>query len=167
MRRVTIDDFNNGTGLENGAMYEVEHSSGAVEVKQYHSGNDYPFTLVITAVTGDPADTEFKNDKLSDGEIDVTVGMPFVASFEIQDSTGAVVDAFSGKFRMPIVAEDGDTRYLPIEITAGTGQKAIALDASGEWKVTEALVNSKLPEEQKMNFSGVTVYVLENEPVVS
>lgn len=62
-------------------------------------------------------------------------------------------------FRVAIRAVDGRERIGLATFSAGTASMIVKLADSGEWRVTQASINERLPPEQQMSFPGAVIYV--------
>lgn len=112
--------------------------------------------LIVNSITSDDPNAVIDQ---TNNEITLKENYSITADVEIQ-SDGSVATTFTGTFRMPIKAEDGDTRFALVGITDGVGSVTIPFSASGLWEITQEDINAKLPDEQKMNFSGMKIYVV-------
>jgi hypothetical protein len=61
--------------------------------------------------------------------------------------------------RLPIKAIDGAVTYAIVDIAQGHGHIEWTPESTGCWQIREELVNSHLPPEAHLGFSGVDVFV--------
>jgi hypothetical protein len=66
------------------------------------------------------------------------------------------------RLRLPITASDGRTVYTKIDIANGKGIATWRPRASGRWLITQENINSELPLDAQMEFSGLDIFVYEN-----
>jgi hypothetical protein len=118
-----------------------------------------PAVVILSAtVSGPGAETALVD--LEAGEITTPAGTTIQASGEIQIG-GVKFAPFSGHFRMPVQASDGREKVVLATITAGNLAAAFPCKEVGIWSVTEDAINRDLSEEQKLQFRGLRVYVLD------
>jgi hypothetical protein len=115
-------------------------------------------TLVITCLAADAPENKITSVADDYSEITIPIGAGVVASFELQIG-GQVLPVDMPLLRMPITATDGRTAYAIVSIRQGRGTATWTPEQSGRWKITEANVNSELPPEAQMFFSGIDVFV--------
>ena len=74
---------------------------------------------------------------------------------------GGVLYPANESFDMPITSVDG--RVLPKRVTFENGRATFAITMTDAriWQVSEAMVNSGLPPEKRMRFSGLRVVAAE------
>ena len=110
-------------------------------------------TLRILSATGGTYDALL-------GEITVPAGTAITVETEVQVE-GQVVPAYAGAFRVPVVASDGREKVLGATIVAGVAAITWTPRDSGIWAITQARLNRDLPTEQRLQFSGLRIFVLE------
>ena len=114
--------------------------------------------LVITCLAPDAP--EHKTTDVADDYSHVTIplGASVMASFQVQVAD-QVIPVDMPLLRMPITATDGRTAYAVVSISQGKGLATWKPESSGRWQITEANINSELPEEAHMLFGGIDVFV--------
>lgn len=113
--------------------------------------------LVIMEVTGENV---VASEDLSD--ITLPLGASLTAVFEIQVDGKKVSSISMPAVRMPIAASDGRTVYAKIDIAKGKGTAKWRPRDSGKWLITQENINSELPAEAQMEFSGLSIFVYED-----
>jgi hypothetical protein len=114
--------------------------------------------LVITSLAANAP--EYKTTDVADdfSQITIPMGASVVASFQVQIA-GQAIPIDMPLLRMPITATDGRTAYAIVTIAQGKGVATWTPEQSGRWQITEANINSELPPESQMEFSGIDVFV--------
>lgn len=62
-------------------------------------------------------------------------------------------------FHMPMIARDGREYVVRASFVNGVATISATMRESGYWQITEAAINSGLPEEMAMAFSGIDIIV--------
>lgn len=115
-----------------------------------------PNKIVVTDLsTNDPG--AFVD--LGNMEITCAAGTVVSATVELQTNAGVVVP-LTEIFRMPIVSIDGHYTYALASFVDGIGTIVARLDQSGLWTITEEEINKNLPDELKMDFETLSIYVI-------
>jgi hypothetical protein len=115
--------------------------------------------LIVTAITADPAWGMAVSQDLS--EVTVPAGSMVTISAELRHPVTDDVLPLDGTFRMPITARDGREIIALVGVQQGVVTVDIPLKSSGAWSADERTINSGLPPEQRMQFAGVTAFVVE------
>lgn len=114
--------------------------------------------IVVTSVT---VDAEHAGESMVEGVAVATVpqGATLTVAAELRAPGGAVI-ASSDVFRMPLRATDGRERIVLARMTAGLISVTVPLRESGVWEISEAGINSAIPPENQMAFSGLKIFVV-------
>lgn len=113
--------------------------------------------IVITQIVCDDPDAVVDLDA---GDVTCAAGAIVAATAELRMPDGSPLP-LSAAFRMPLVARDGRERILRAQFVGGVAEIAATLPDSGCWRVTESTINQDLPEEHRMEFAGLTVFVVQ------
>jgi hypothetical protein len=116
-----------------------------------------PPSLVITGITSSVPATTLVD--LIAGEVTCPQGSTLTATVEIRNAAGVII-LLSASFRMPVKARDGREVVALATFVDGVATIVIPFTQSGVWLITEQAINSALPPEGHMSFSGLTVYVV-------
>lgn len=91
----------------------------------------------------------------------VDVGGTLTVTVEIQDEEGNKLP-FNDSFAMPVGRVGGvNYRTLMMTFSEGVCTKTAVWNDAGEFEITEAMINTHLNKEQKLDFKGFTVSVAE------
>lgn len=115
--------------------------------------------IVITSIV---ADTEHAGSTTVAGLTEITcmAGTTLTISAELRDAEGAVIP-LTDNFRMPFRSRDGREKVLLAVMANGIVTINAPIRESGVWITDEAAINEALPETSRMQFAGITVYVVE------
>ena len=92
----------------------------------------------------------------------VNAGDPITVHVDILDPSGDVITDLNTTFQVPIGIVNGQIkRTISMEFISGQCEKTISWPESGEFEITEELVNMHLPESEKFEFEGFNVSVIE------
>lgn len=156
---ITIENLTNpGADPVDGDMIQITHQSGAIERRRHWHAAPPPepaMHLEITALTSSDPQAQIES-----GEVTCAAGATVSATVEIRTPDGTLIPV-TVSFRMPIVARDGRERILLASFVDGVATVQAALPESGVWLITEAQINAGLPAENRMKFSGLSIYVVQ------
>ncbi len=107
--------------------------------------------IVLTSITG----TNIIYDTVT-REVTLTAGTSINIVGDIKLNNSVV--NISTNFRMSLKASDGREVVTLVTITAGHIDHTYTVEHSGIWSVTQESINSRLPENSKFKFSGLTIY---------
>lgn len=113
--------------------------------------------LVVTTLSMDNEQSEINLEAL---EVTCPEGTTLTANVEIRDETSGAIIPLTDVFRMPVQARDGREFVALVTFQSGVARFNIPFAASGVWQITEAAINSALPEASQMSFAGFTAYVV-------
>jgi len=116
-------------------------------------------TLVITSLQAIDADDNPTAVAQDLSEATIPVGAGVLATFQIQLPDGGTAPVDMPLVRMPVKATDGRTAYAVVQISQGQGTAEWHPEASGRWQITQDNINSELPEQARMCFAGLDVFV--------
>ena len=88
------------------------------------------------------------------------VGSTVTIDVELQYQ-GQRVPGFGEEFAMPMRSTDSIMRYINIAFEDGRAQFTAAMNDSKRWEATRELINSGLPPEAHMEFTGITITAVE------
>lgn len=106
------------------------------------------------------ASTDDVDGIVGDGEITCSTGSAVSVVAELRAHDDSVIPVTS-TFRMPIVARDGRERVIFVHMTDGVASINATMNESGVWRVSEDTINMALPEDQRMSFDGICIYVVQ------
>lgn len=117
-----------------------------------------PLSLILTSLTCE-APQAIVNEAA--GEATIPKASKITARGEVRINGAVIAEAFTGAFRLPIIASDGRERIILATITKGLMEAHWTPSESGKWRITEAGINSALPADRQMTWRDLTVYVLD------
>ncbi|MEG2469144.1 MAG: hypothetical protein RSB86_17360 [Comamonas sp.] len=121
----------------------------------------YAAAVVITSITPDIEHAGVTGISADLRQVDTSVGA--VLSFTAELRAGDLVLPVDQIFRMPLVAADGsnDRRLIRVNFVQGVALFDVELTVSRHWRIDENSINLNLQPHERLEFSGLDVYVLE------
>lgn len=109
---------------------------------------------------------EVKNNKIvvtsHNNRIISSVNTSINVTAEIRDSEDNLIEAFNDTFAMPIQRVNGAIeKTVGMTFVNGVCNKEIVFNSSGEYEVTENLVNMHLSSENKLDFKTINISIYE------
>ena len=149
------------TDKQVGIGYSYDSTTGEFTAPQVQSTQPtFVNKLVLTSLTSDDTDAIIDPDFK---EITIHENQTVTADFEVHNiSDDSLNTNYSGTFRAPLIKQTGDIVYILVTITNGKGTLNIKMPspASGLWQVKQDKLNEKLPDESKLQFVGLNIYVV-------
>lgn len=115
--------------------------------------------VVVTAVTADAPVRGLTISETGLSEVTLPVGARIHITAEMRLGDQLLVQ--DGDFRMPLVSRDGRQRVVLAAMAGGIITISALLDDSRVWHVTDDMINVDLPEEEKLDFGGFRIFVVE------
>jgi len=115
--------------------------------------------IVITKIASDKPTAS-----LIEGVSVATVpeGATLTVTAELRNAATGDVLPMSDTFRMPLHASDGRERVILATMKDGRLSVSVPLRESGVWEISETGINRNIPEENRMQFAGLQLFVVIN-----
>jgi hypothetical protein len=140
--------------------YQINVNGYEVVLESEYTGTiEVPLQPVIkiTSITSD------NGNSIIDDFIDITipVGTTITINGQIESNIDQSILPITKFFRLPIKSTDGREVVTLLSINNGTFFHSFKFDQSGIWNITREAINSRLPEEEKMLFNNLEIFVVQ------
>ena len=116
--------------------------------------------VVITGISVDADYAERSQIAADYSALKLPVGATVTIDAELH-MQGQRIPGFAAEFAMPMRSTDGRMRHLDVRFIDGRATFSAVMSDSRRWEVNQELVNSSLPTEAHMTFSGIVITAVE------
>lgn len=149
-----FDILSSTYSLSSDEDYRYDSSTQELYIYDPHNDESLPEIKILNITSDDP------NVIIDNENNEITIKETYTVSGNVEiQINGTKYTEFSGSFRLPIQAEDGDTIFVLVNITDGAGTISIKLNNSGIWSIAEKNINVHLANIY-LRFKDLKIFVV-------